>query len=64
MNDKLVQKALECYIEKLEKKNEIFKDFSLQIRDAFNCRGNRNDEEIINDILNTVRTHPEVFNED
>ena len=64
MNDKLVQKALECYIEKLENQNKIFKDFCAEIRDVFNYRRDRSNDEIINDILNTMRTHAEVFNED
>lgn len=64
MNDKLVQKALECYIEKLENRNKLLKDFCIEIRNAFNCSRDRSNDEIINDILNTMRTHAEVFNED
>ena len=64
MKDNLVHRALECYIEKLDEQNKILKEFSAEIRDAFICSANRSDEEIINDILNTIRRYSEVFKED
>lgn len=64
MNDNIVNKALECYIEKLEEQNKIFKEFSAKIRDAFNCSGNRSDQDILNDILNAIRYYAEIFKED
>lgn len=64
MNDNIIHKALECYIEKLENQNKTLKSFSAEIRDAFNCRGNRSNDDIINDILNTIRSYAEVFKED
>lgn len=64
MNDKLIQRAVECYIEKLEEENKTLKAFIVQISDAFTCDENRSDEEIIKDILNTLRVYGNVFKED
>ena len=64
VNDKLIQKALECYIEKLEEENKTLKAFIAQIGDAFTCDTNRSDKEIIKDILNTLRVYGNVFNEE
>ena len=64
MNDKLIQRAVECYTEKLEAENKTLKGFIAQIADAFTCDKNRGNEEIIKDILNTLRVYGNVFKED
>ena len=64
MNDKLISRAVECYAEKLEEENKTLKAFIAQIGDAFTCNENRSDEEIIKDILNTLRVYGNVFKED
>lgn len=64
MNDKLISRAVECYTEKLEEENKTLKAFIAQIGDAFTCDKNRSDEEIIKDILNTLRCYANVFKEE
>ena len=64
MNDKLIQRAVECYTEKLEEENKTLKAFIAQIGDAFTCYKDRSNEEIIKDILNTLRVYDNVFKEE
>ena len=64
MKGKFILKAVECYTEKLEEENKTLKAFIAQIGDAFTCDKNRSDEEIIKDILNTLRCYANVFKED
>ena len=67
VNDKLIAKAVECYVEKLEKENEILKNCMEQISDAFSFKGDnkdRNDKDILNDIMYTLRYYNEVFKAD
>lgn len=66
MNDKLIQRAFECYTEKLEEENKTLKAFIAQIEDAFAYNGGkqeRDDKEILKDILNTLRCYADVFKE-
>lgn len=62
MNDNLVTKAIECYIEKIEKENKALKDFASEICDVFNYHGI---EETNNDrlakILGIVREYESIF---
>lgn len=67
MNDKLIQRAVECYTEKLEEENKTLKAFISQIADAFSYNGGkqeRDNEEILKDILNTLRCYGNVFKEE
>lgn len=64
MNDKLIQRAVECYTEKLENENKTLKGFIAQISDAFTCDENRSNEEILKDILNTLRVYGNVFKDE
>lgn len=67
MNDKLIERAVECYTEKLEEEVKTLKGFMSQIADAFSYNGGkkeRDNEEILKDILNTLRVYANVFKED
>lgn len=67
MNDKLVQKAVECYIEKLEEENKALKAIIRSIDDAFKIKvfngKSRTTNEIIEDIIDILRVHHDVFKE-
>ena len=67
MNDKLISKAVECYVEKLEKENKTLKDTMRQITDAVSFKGDntdRTDKDILNDIMYVLRCYDDVFKED
>lgn len=67
MNDKLISKAVECYVEKLEKENEALKSFMEQIADAFSFKGDnkdRIDKDILNDVMHVLRYYEKVFKEE
>lgn len=67
MNDKLISKAVECYVEKLEKENKALKSFMKQIDDAFSFKGDnkdRNDKDILNDVMYVLRYYNDVFKEE
>lgn len=64
MKDKIIERAVECYTEKLEEENKTLKAFIAQISDAYTCDRNRSDEEILKDILNTLRCYANVFKEE
>ena len=66
MNDKLIQRAVECYTEKLEEENKTLRAFIVQITDAFSYNGGkkeRDDKEILKNIRNTLRVYANVFKE-
>lgn len=67
MNEKLISKAVECYVENLEKENEALKSFMEQIADAFSFKGDnkdRTDKDILNDVMHVLRYYNEVFKEE
>lgn len=55
MNDKLVAKAVECYIEKLEEENALLKKALRRIANTFgsNAKG-RTERELLDDVLEAV----------
>lgn len=68
MNDKFVQRAVECYIGKLEEENKALKAIIRSIDDAFKIKvfngKSRTTNEIIEDIIDILRVHHDVFKED
>ena len=68
MNDKFVQRAVECYIGKLEEENKALKDVIRSIDDAFKIKvfngKSRTTNEIIEDIIDILRVYHDVFKED
>lgn len=68
MNDKFVQRAVECYIGKLEEENKALKDIIRSIDDAFKIKvfngKSRTTNEIIEDIIDILRVHHDIFKED
>ena len=65
MNDKLVQRAVECYTEKLEEENKVLKDYIRQIVECFDYHGkNETDNDRLNKIMNIVRCYANVFREE
>lgn len=66
MNDKLIDRAVECYIEKLEEENKTLKDFIRQIEDTFKMFNgkSRTTDEIIKDIIDILRVYHDVFKEE
>lgn len=68
MNDKFVQRAVECYIEKLEEENKALKAIIRSIDDAFKIKvfngKSRTTNEIIEDIIDILRVHHDIFKED
>lgn len=64
MNDKLITKAVECYIEKLEKENKALKDFAHEICDVFAYHGtNETDNDRIKNIISILRCYENIFKE-
>lgn len=65
MQDKLIERAVECYIEKLRAENIQLKDLIRQINNAFNCVNgkHRDSSEIINDIISILRVYHALFEE-
>lgn len=55
MNDKLIEKAVECYIEKLEEENAFLKKILRRITSTFgsNAKG-RTEKELLDDVLETL----------
>lgn len=67
MNDTLIAKAVECYVEKLEKENKTLKDTLEQITNAVSFKGDnpdRTDKDILNDVIYVLRWYNEVFKEE
>ena len=67
MNDKLIERAIQCYTKKLEEENKTLKAFMGEINDAFSFKGdnkNRTDKDILNDIMYVLRCYNEVFKEE
>lgn len=67
MNDKLIERAIKCYTEKLEEENALLKVYMGQIGDAFSFKGDnkdRTDKDILNDIMYVLRCYNEVFKEE
>lgn len=62
MNDNLITKAIECYIEKLEKENKALQDFAREICDVFEYHGiEETDKDRIFKILSIVRFYEDIF---
>ena len=64
MNNKLIERAVECYVENLEEENETLKDFMRQIANAVSFKADnrdRTDEDILNDIMYVLRCYDDVF---
>lgn len=67
MNEKLISKAIECYVEKIEEENKILKASMEQIADAFSFKGdnkNRTNKEILDDVIYILRNYEEIFKEE
>ena len=65
MNEKLISKAVECYIEKLEEENALLKKMFRRISSTFgsNAKG-RTDRELLDDVLETVMYYTGMFKEE
>ena len=65
MDDKLIQRAVKCYTEKLGEENKTLKEFMKQIEDAFKMfyGKSRTTDEIIKDIIDILRVYHNVFKE-
>lgn len=62
MNDKLITKAVECYIEKLEKENKVLQDFAREICEVFDYHGtNETDSDRIKNIIRIVKCYESIF---
>lgn len=62
MNDNLISKAIECYIEKIETENKVLKSFAHEICDVFNYHGKtETDNERIKIIISIVRCYENVL---
>ena len=65
MNDKLIQRAVECYTEKLEEETKVLKDFLRQIAECFDYHGkDESDNDRLNKIINIVRCYEKIFREE
>lgn len=66
MNDKLIQRAVECNTEKLEEENKVLKDFIRQIDDTFKLFNGKTQttDEIIRDIIDILKVYHDVFKKD
>ena len=67
MNEKLISKAVECYVEKLEEENKTLKASMEQIADAFSFKGDnkdRTDKDILNDVAYVLRWYEDVYKEE
>ena len=65
MEDKIITKAVECYIEKLEKENKALQDFAREISDVLNYHGiNETDHDRIKNIIRIVRCYENIFKEE
>lgn len=64
MNEKLISKAVECYIKKLEEENALLKKILRRISNTFgsNAKG-RTERELLDDVLETVMYYGDVFTE-
>jgi hypothetical protein len=65
MNDKLISKAVECYVEKLEKENAHLKKALRRIANTFgsNAKG-RTERELLYDILETLMYYGDMIKEE
>lgn len=62
MNDKLITKAVECYIKKIENENKSLKDFAREICEVFDYHGtNETDGDRIKNIISIVRCYESIF---
>lgn len=62
MNEKLLDKAIECYITKLENENELLKKFRSEIIDCLAYHGiNESDTDRINAIMCVKRYYDNAF---
>lgn len=62
MNNKIITKAVECYIEMLEIENKALKDFAHEICDVFAYHGtNETDNDRIKQIISIVRCYEHIF---
>lgn len=58
MNDKLIAKAIECYIEQLEEENKVLKDFKSEISEVFVYHGiTETDTDRLKKIISIVRCY-------
>lgn len=64
MNDTLIEKAVECYIKKLEEENALLKKVLRRILSTFgsNAKG-RTERELLDDVLETIMYYGDVFEE-
>lgn len=64
MTDELTSKAIECYIEKLEKDNALLRKILWRIVNIFgrNAKG-RTERELLDDVLETIMYYGDVFSE-
>lgn len=64
MNEKLISKAVECYIKKIEEENALLKKILRRISNTFgsNAKG-RTERELLDDVLETVMYYGDVFTE-
>jgi len=65
MNEKLIPKAVECYVEKLEKENALLKKALRRIASNFgsNAKG-RTERELLDDVLEDVIYYYDIIKED
>lgn len=65
MNEKLIPKAVECYVEKLEKENALLKKALRRISNTFgsNAKG-RTERELLDDVLEAVIYYYDIIKED
>ena len=65
MDDKLIAKAVECYIEKLEEEeNALLKKVLRRIFNTFNSNAEgRTERELLDDVLETIIYYGDVFTE-
>lgn len=65
MNDKLMSKAVECYIEKLEKENALLRKIYRRFYNIFgsNAKG-RTEKELLDDVLEIIMYYGDAFKEE
>lgn len=65
MDDKLIAKAVECYIKRLEEENALLRKMFRRITNTFgsNAKG-RTEKELLDDVLETVMYYQGVIKED
>lgn len=65
MNDKVMSKAVECYVEKLEEENALLKKALRRIANTFgsNAKG-RTERELLDDVLETLMYYGDMIKEE